>query len=275
MAELFHVRVRSVKGPTAVLDVTSVHADSGPVTPSATFAMMLLVEGATAAGRRTTPLLQVVDRNRVYDPKWVCANARAFIEDVKLAGERLTVQATDAAWTAHLKAGLKWSSVAWDEGPGKRAAQAKLPAKAKGRPSKDGEGFEKATFPRVPTGCVKRGLVPTLPHGRYEADPVVRELAKMEAAVNRWVGRPVLIRRKRGTPEIVVPVQKPKRSTSQVTAKKAPTDKPPGLFYSDLVRAYVWNVKKLTFVCVRPPKVNGYDTIDCADLEWIGLATLR
>lgn len=274
MSELFRVRVHSVTGPKVVLDVTPVHPDSGAPVPSATFAMMLLVEGAAAAGRKTTPLLSVVDEKRVYDPKWVRENARAFVEDVGAAGDRLTVKATDPAWTAHLQAGRKWSSVAWDAGPGKRAAPAHPPAKATGS-GKDLEGFEKAKFPKVPAGCVKHGLVPTLPVGRYEADPVVRELAKMESAVKKWVGRPVLIRRKRKTPEIVVPVQKPKWTTSQVTAKKAPTGKPPGLFYSELVRAYVWNVKRLTFVCVRASKLNAYDTIDCADLESLGLATLR
>lgn len=134
MSELFAVQVAEVSPQSVKLAVRSVHPDSGPVAPSATFALQLIYDPILNSGYsafrahrhlEASPLAQVMDVESYLDPAWVQANARAFVAKAKVSRGVLEIWPTHPGWTEHLRKGMAWDTAAYDDGPGARAKVAR------------------------------------------------------------------------------------------------------------------------------------------------------
>lgn len=199
MAEHYAIEVSSIEGAVAVLSVRAVHDDAPAIEPSATLAMMLLLDpidlGRRGAAR--SPLARITaDRAEVDEARWVVAHARGFVRSVRRRGTRqaatLTITVTDPAWLRHLVAGMHWRSASYGAGPG-----ARCPARREGASPAPEPGLSEPGF----TECaildsyapVRRARVPTLDAERYQPRAPARTLPAMTRLARTLVGQPVVI----------------------------------------------------------------------------------
>jgi hypothetical protein len=148
-AELFSVSVEEVSGSTCVLRVTAIHPDAGPPNASFVFVFCLIVDPCIGfefnsdESVQRSPLAREVSLDDYLDSELLKSNARGFVARVEVVsrdagspppsdrsawrsywreGDRPAVQlrvtATDPAWLAHLRTGMRYATAAWQDEPG-------------------------------------------------------------------------------------------------------------------------------------------------------------
>ncbi len=212
MSELFAVRVVEVSPGSAKLAVRSVHPDSGPPAPTATFALQLIYDPILNAAYsdfkafrhlQTAPLASVMDVEAYLDPDWMRKNARAFVAKAKVSKGVLEVWPTHPAWLEHLRKGMSWDTAAYDIGPGEPAKpRTPAPPGAVAVRSQDpAEGFRRGK-PKYPEIKLKGVFIALHGANHYIADPVVKKPDEMAKAAKQLIGQPLLLVQKRGPVEI-------------------------------------------------------------------------
>ena len=203
MSDLFAVRVLEVSPQAAVLRVTSVHPDSGPVAPRAVFALMLLNDPLAKSGDAEfskyshvgdSALGQAVDPDSFFNSEWLKANAQAFVKKVMLSGSKLEIQPTHPAWIAHLRKGMAWHTTAYDAGPGLPAApRAPAPKRRPGQRSQDPAAGFRVGRPHAPDFKIPGAFIPLHGLTEYVADPVITDPVAMSKAAETMIGQPLLV----------------------------------------------------------------------------------
>lgn len=211
MSELFTVQVTEVTREYAVLWVDSVHPDSGPPMPTATFALMLMYDPIINSGYsafqkyehlESSLLAQAMGRDDYLNASWIPANARAFVAKVKVSRGLLTVWPTHPGWIEHLRVGMAWDTAAYSNGPGQAVPKrVPEPAGAALRASDPSAGF-RVGAPRNEDYPLKDVVIALHAANRYVAEPVIEDPAAMATAVRELIGQPVLVVPKRGPAEI-------------------------------------------------------------------------
>ena len=212
MSELFAVRVVEVSPGSAKLAVRSVHPDSGPPAPTATFALQLIYDPILNSGYsdfkafrhlQAAPLASAMDVEAYLDPDWMRKNARGFVAKAKVSKGVLEVWPTHPAWIEHLRKGMSWETAAYDIGPGE-PAKPRTPAPV-GAPvvrSQDpAQGFRRGT-PKYSEIKLKDVFIALHGASKYVADPVAKKPDEMAKAAKTLIGQPLLLVQKRGPDEI-------------------------------------------------------------------------
>lgn len=212
MSELFAARVTEVTPEYAVMEVRSVHPDSGPPMPTATFALMLMYDPIINSGYsafrkyrhlESSALAQAMDRDDYLNASWVPANARAFVARAKVSRGTLTIWPTHPGWIEHLRVGMAWDTAAYSAGPG-QAAPKRAPAPAgavRARASDPAAGFRVGT-PKIDDCTLKGAFIAQHGASRYVAEPVITDPTAMATAARGMIGQPVIVVPKRGPNEI-------------------------------------------------------------------------
>lgn len=210
MSELFTALVQDLSTHVARLKVCSVHPDSGPPKPVATFALMLLYDPIIKSQfinfnkydhLEKSPLAQEMDKASYLDPDWLIDNARAFVSKVTIQGDILEIQPTDPAWIEHLRKGMSWSTAAYVGGPGK-AAKARHPSPRVTTHEEDATAGFRVGAPKE-EGCpIEKAFIPLYGANRYLADPVITDPAAMKEAIQNMMGQPLLLIQKKGPPQV-------------------------------------------------------------------------
>lgn len=212
MSELFAVRVVEVSPGSAKLAVRSVHPDSGPPAPTATFALQLVYDPILNSAYsdfkafrhlQTAPLASAMDVEAYLDSDWMRKNARAFVAKARVSKGVLEVWPTHPAWIEHLRKGMSWETAAYDIGPGEPAKpQSPAPPGAVSVRSQDpAEGFRRGK-PKYPEIKLKGVFIALHGASHYIADPVVKKPDEMAKAAKELIGQPLLLVQKRGPVEI-------------------------------------------------------------------------
>ena len=213
MSELFHCTVAAVSKDSAKIHVISVHPDSGPPQPEATFAMMLVYDPIMNSGYRdfakfthleSCPLAQEMDRDNYLDEGWILKNANAFFSKVTVKKGVLEVFPTHPAWIAHLRKGMDWDTAAYTPGPGDPAEpRAPTPPGEPAAHSRNpADGFRVGTPKYDEYKHLTEAFIAVESPNRYVADPVITGEAEMREATKTMVGQPVLVVPKRGPAEV-------------------------------------------------------------------------
>ena len=212
MSELFAARVTEVTPEYAVMEVRSVHPDSGPPMPTATFALMLMYDPIINSGYsafrkyrhlESSALAQAMDRDDYLNASWVPANARAFVARAKVSRGTLTIWPTHPGWIEHLRVGMAWDTAAYSAGPG-QAVPKRAPAPAgavSARASDPAAGFRVGT-PKIDDCTLKGAFIAQHGANRYVAEPVITDPTAMATAARGMIGQPVIVVPKRGPKEI-------------------------------------------------------------------------
>ena len=212
MSELFAARVTEVTPEYAVMEVRSVHPDSGPPMPTATFALMLMYDPIINSGYsafrkyrhlESSALAQAMDRDDYLNARWVPANARAFVARAKVSRGTLTIWPTHPGWIEHLRVGMAWDTAAYSAGPG-QAVPKRAPAPAgavSARASDPAAGFRVGT-PKIDDCTLKGAFIAQHGANRYVAEPVITDPTAMATAARGMIGQPVIVVPKRGPKEI-------------------------------------------------------------------------
>ena len=215
MSELFACRVTAVSKTSAKIAVRSVHPDSGPPQPNATFALMIvydpIMSSAYSDMREYThlegsPLAQEMDRDNYLDPAWIRENARAFVAKAKVSKGVLEVWPTHPAWIEHLRTGMAWDTAAYSNGEGDPVdprAPTPPPEGPIAHSRNPAEGFRvgapkyEKEFPDI-----KEAFIPQESASRYVADPVITGVAEMAKAAATMIGQPILFVPQRGPKQV-------------------------------------------------------------------------
>ncbi len=212
MSELFAVRIVEVSPGSAKLAVRSVHPDSGPPAPTATFALQLVYDPILNSAYsdfkafrhlQTAPLASAMDVEAYLNSDWMRKNARAFVAKAKVSKGVLEVWPTHPAWIEHLRKGMSWETAAYDIGPGEPAKpRTPAPPGAVAVRSQDpAEGFRRGK-PKYPEIKLKGVFIALHGASHYIADPVVKKPDEMAKAAKQLIGQPLLLVQKRGPTEI-------------------------------------------------------------------------
>lgn len=203
MSELFAVTVEAVSEESARLAVRSVHPDSGPVAPTATFALMLMYDPIMSSGYyafrdhahlESSALARAMDREDYLDADWVKANARAFVAKAKVVKGTLEIWPTHPAWIEHLRKGMAWETAAYDAGPGK-PAKPRVPTPPDEPVTRSQEphaGF-RVGEPKDSSFRLKEAFIPLHGPNRYVADPLHEDPITMRDAARDMLGQPLLL----------------------------------------------------------------------------------
>ena len=211
MSELFTVQVTEVTREYAVLWVDSVHPDSGPPMPTATFALMLMYDPIINSGYsafrkyrhiESSPLAQAMDRDDYLNASWIPANARAFVAKVKVSRGSLTIWPTHPGWIEHLRVGMAWDTAAYSNGPGQAVPKRVPEAPGAALRSSDPSAGFRVGAPKSDDYKLPRAFIALHGSNRYVADPVIKDPATMATAVRELIGQPVVVVPKRGPNEI-------------------------------------------------------------------------
>jgi hypothetical protein len=211
MSELFIVSVASVTPKSAKLIVKSVHPDSGPVVGTATFALQLIYDPimSSSYGNLTrwkhleiAALAAEMDSQSYLDPKWIQDNAQAFIAKAKATKETLEIFPTDPAWIAHLRAGMKWDTAAYDQGAGKKAKPRLAGAAKATTASRDPKAGFRVGAPKNADYKLKTAFIPLFGANRYVADPLLNTPSEIASALPKMTGLPIRVTFPKGPPEV-------------------------------------------------------------------------
>ena len=178
--------------------------------PSATFALMLMYDPILNSRYRAfakyrhlegSPLAQAMDRDGYLDSRWVPDNARAFVARAKVSRGVLEIWPTHPGWIEHLRVGMKWDTAAYSNGPGARV-KARVPVVEQFERSADPSAGFRVGAPKMDDYPLTRALIALHGPNRYMAEPVIKDVAAMRAAVQALMGQPVLLVPKRGPNEV-------------------------------------------------------------------------
>jgi hypothetical protein len=217
MSELFAIRVFEVSDKSASMRVYSVHPDSGPRAPHAVFALMLMYDPIAKSGDAefkeyrhldNSPLAQAMDASNAFNSEWMNANARAFVEKVKVSGAVLKIKPTHPAWLEHLREGMWWRTAAYDAGPGLPAA----PRAPKGAPPRRSQ--DPAAGFRVGRPASRSGAEKSAKASRSTTSGSAKK--RSAEAVS-----PAKKTASRGVPKVASAATKPTKPTSARGARKA------------------------------------------------------
>lgn len=124
MAPLFNCELLETKSQTVTVKISSIHPDSGPVTETPAFALMVLFDAAK--GTRC-PLLKTIDLDQLIDADWLSSYAKGIIQSSKIKNIdiapnsnntmalefTLEIITTHTAWIAHVKGQQSWETTAY------------------------------------------------------------------------------------------------------------------------------------------------------------------
>lgn len=114
MANLFKVKVQELQPKEVILEITSIHPDSGNVPESIGFGLMLLYD----ASNDENEIRKSVDLELLLDETWMSNYAKGYIKSIQLISQNgldgvVRVQVTHPSWLRHLVSINEWETTAF------------------------------------------------------------------------------------------------------------------------------------------------------------------